>query len=125
MDKLKLISVGTWHGYFKLNHFIEINELPTGCGINYIKGVYNLTQNNCNDLLEALKIIADHEVLNQKYGQESNLRACGTFICTLGNSYQKDYEQHLLAIGFKEIANYDNKAHYRTNDTQKLYILHL
>lgn len=126
MDKLKLISVGSWHGNFKFDNFIEINEIPTGCGINYIKGISNLHIKNCDELLEALKIIADDILLNEKYKYPSKiLRPCGTFICTLGNNYQKNYEPYLLRIGFKEIADYQNKAHPRTNDTQKLYILHL
>lgn len=127
MDNLKLENVGTWHGHFKFNDFVSINEIPTGCGINYIINITYLNEKDFDNLLEALKIIANQKLLQEfvKNKTISRILPCGTFICTLGYNYQKRYEPDILRIGFVEVANYPNKAHVGFDHTQKLYILHL
>lgn len=127
MNNLKLEGTGTWHGHFKFNDFISINEIPTGCGINYIRNITSLNEKDFDNLLEALKIIANQKLLQEfvKGKTTSKILPCGTFICTLGGTYQKQYEPYILKIGFVEVANYPNKAHVAFDHTQKLYILHL
>lgn len=129
-------TLGMWHPQKTFKHKSDFNNITvagliTGCGLQQLRGLSNITISNVTKYKEIFKAMKeeymaalDAKKTNKPYNAYQTINAI--LIGTLGYTFWATSHDVLISLGFKVLAEYQN-THLNHSEThkQRLYMINL